>query len=76
MPPDAIPKPGDDEAIDFQLLTVEEVKKALAESRFKPNCAHLLLEFFVRHGILTAENEPGYIEIVSRFHRKLEFPTP
>jgi len=76
MPPAAIPKPGDDEAIDFQLLTVEEVKEALAEGRFKPNCAHLLLEFFVRHGILTADNEPNYIEIVSRFHRRLEFPMP
>jgi 8-oxo-dGTP pyrophosphatase MutT (NUDIX family) len=76
MPAHAIPKPGDDEAIDFQLLSVDEVQMALAESRFKPNCAHLLLEFFVRHGILTAENEPDYLEIVSRLHRRLEFPTP
>ena len=75
MPQDVIPKPGDDEAMDFQLLSVEDVQKALAEGRFKPNCAHLLLEFFVRHGILTAENEPDYIEIVSRLHRRLEFPT-
>ncbi|ETI21396.1 hypothetical protein G647_07743 [Cladophialophora carrionii CBS 160.54] len=75
MPPDAIPKPGDDEAIDFQLLTVKQVQRAMAEGRFKPNCAHLLLEFFVRHGILTAANEPDYIEIVTRLHRKLEFPT-
>jgi len=76
MPPDVIPKPGDDEAIDFQLLTVVEVRKAMAEGRFKPNCAQLLLEFFVRHGIITAANEPDYIEIVARLHRKLEFPTP
>jgi len=73
---EVIPKPGDDEAIDFQLLTVDEVRTALADGKFKPNCAHLLLEFFVRHGILTAENEPDYIEINARFHRKLEFPTP
>jgi 8-oxo-dGTP pyrophosphatase MutT (NUDIX family) len=76
MPPDVTPKPGDDEAIDFQLLTVEEVREAMALGRFKPNCAHLLVDFFVRHGILTPENEPDYIEIVSRCHRKLEFPTP
>ena len=75
MPPEVMPKPGDDEATDFQLLSVEEVQKALAQGRFKPNCAHLLLEFFIRHGILTAENEPDYIEIVSRLHRRLEFPT-
>ncbi|KAH0844298.1 hypothetical protein FOPE_09789 [Fonsecaea pedrosoi] len=75
MSPDVIPKPGDDEAIDFQLLTVEEVRRAMAEGRFKPNCAHLLLEFLVRHGFVTAENEPNYIEIVARLHRRLEFPT-
>ncbi|EXJ94282.1 hypothetical protein A1O1_02676 [Capronia coronata CBS 617.96] len=75
MPQDVIPQPGDDEAIDFQLLTVQGIQQAMADGRFKPNCAHLLLEFFVRHGILTADNEPDYIEIVSRLHRKLEFPT-
>lgn len=76
MPPDVIPQPGDNEAIDFQLLTVDEVRQAMAEGKFKPNCAHLLMEFLVRHGILTFENEPDYIEIVARLHRKLEFPTP
>lgn len=69
-----IPKPGDDEAIDFRLMSIDEVKDALAAGKFKPNCAMLLVEFFVRHGILTPENEPDYLEIVSRFHRKLEFP--
>jgi 8-oxo-dGTP pyrophosphatase MutT (NUDIX family) len=76
LPADVVPKPGDDEAIDFQLLTVDEVRKAITEGKFKPNCAHLLLEFFVRHGILIPENEPHYIELISKFHRKLEFPTP
>lgn len=76
MPADVLPKPGDDEAIDFQLLTVDEIQAAMKEGRFKPNCAHLLLEFFIRHGILTPANEPDYIEIVSRSHRKLEFPLP
>ena len=71
---DVIPKPGDDEAIDFRLLSVKEVQEALADGKFKPNCAQLLLEFFVRHGILTAETDPDYVEIVSRLHRKLEFP--
>ena len=74
LPPDVVPKPGDDEAVDFRLLSVKEVQEALAGGKFKPNCAHLLLEFFVRHGILTPETDPDYTEIVSRLHRKLEFP--
>lgn len=74
LPEDVIPKPCDNEAIDFQLLTVQEVQSAMAAGWFKPNCALLLLEFFVRHGIVTAENEPNYLEITSRLHRRLEFP--
>lgn len=73
--PSVIPKPGDNEVEEFYLWGIEEVKKALAEGQFKPNCAVVLLDFFVRHGILTAENEKNYVEIVSRIHRKLPFPT-
>jgi len=75
LPSDIVPRPGDNEAVDFQLLTVEETREAMAKGEFKPNCALVLLEFFIRHGITTAENEPDYIEIVSRLHRRLEFPT-
>lgn len=76
LPDDVIPKPGDDEAVDFRLFSLDEVKAALAAGQFKPNCAMLLVEFFVRHGILTPENEPDYLEIVSRVHRRLQFPLP
>lgn len=69
--PSTIPRPCDDEVEEFYLWSIEEVKSALAEGQFKPNCAVVLLDFFVRHGILTAENEEQYIEIVSRIHRKL-----
>lgn len=74
LPEDVEPKPSDDEVEEFELKTVEEVKEALRNGEFKPNCAVVLLDFFVRHGILTAEDE-GYVEIVARLHRRLEFPT-
>ena len=73
--PDVVPIPNDDEVENFQLWSVEEVQKAIAEDQFKPNCAMVLLDFFVRHGILTPENEKDYVEIVSRLHRKLPFST-
>ncbi|KAF2009958.1 thiamine pyrophosphokinase [Aaosphaeria arxii CBS 175.79] len=75
LPKDVIPKPGDDEVEEFYLWSVEEVQEAMRKGEFKPNCALVVLDFFVRHGILTCENEKDYIEIVSRLHRKLEFPT-
>lgn len=30
--------------------------------------------FFIRHGILTPENEPDFPEITARIHRAHEFP--
>ncbi|KAI4938322.1 hypothetical protein J4E85_000762 [Alternaria conjuncta] len=75
LPEDTIPKPGDDEVEEFYLWSVEEVQEGMKKGEFKPNCALVVLDFLVRHGILTTENERDYIEIVSRLHRKLEFPT-
>ncbi|KAL1969932.1 hypothetical protein VTN77DRAFT_7442 [Rasamsonia byssochlamydoides] len=73
LPPDVVCRQNDDEVEEFHLWTVDEIKQALANREFKPNC--IMLDFFIRHGILTAENEKDYIEIVSRLHRRLEFPT-
>ena len=72
---DVVPKPNDDEVETFHLWTVDEVKAALGRGEFKPSCALVLLDFFIRHGILNAENEPDFMEIVSRIHRRLPFPT-
>jgi 8-oxo-dGTP pyrophosphatase MutT (NUDIX family) len=75
LPEDVIPKPGDDEVEEFYLWSIDEVKQAMENGEFKPNCALVVLDFLVRHGFLTSDNEPNFIEIVSRLHRRLEFPT-
>ncbi|GKZ24021.1 hypothetical protein AbraIFM66951_010519 [Aspergillus brasiliensis] len=72
---DIIPKPCDTEVEEFMLFTIDQTKEALANGEFKPNCAVVLIDFFIRHGILTPENEPDYLEIIARMHRRLEFPT-
>ena len=73
--PNVKPKPNDEEVEVFHLWSVEEIRRHLAMDEFKPNCALVLLDFLVRHGILTAQNEANYTEIVSRLHRRLPFPT-
>lgn len=73
--PEVTPEPNDDEVENFQRWDVKKVQDALAQGEFKPNCALVMLDFFIRHGILMPENEPDYIEIVARIHRRLEFPT-
>lgn len=75
LPADVIPTPCDSEVEEFNLWTIEQCKQALANGEFKPNCAITLIDFFIRHGVLTPENEPDYLEIVARVHRRLEFPT-
>lgn len=67
-------KPNDDEVEAFEVLSVEEVLQALGKEEFKPNCAVVMIDFLVRHGIITREKERDYIEICSRLHRRLDFP--
>ncbi len=76
LPADVVPSPKDGEVESFSLCTVDEIQELLAAGRFKPNCAVVMLDFFIRHGILTRENEPCYDEIVRRSHRILPFPGP
>jgi 8-oxo-dGTP pyrophosphatase MutT (NUDIX family) len=76
LPADVVPKPCDTEVEQFYLWTVEEVQECLRNGEFKPNCAMVLLDFFIRRGILTKENEKDYDEIKQRLHRVLEFPGP
>lgn len=68
-------KSVDDDIHAFYLMNVEEVKSAMAAKKFKPASANVLVDFLIRHGLITAEDDCDYTEIVSRLHRKLPFPT-
>lgn len=74
VPVDFVPRPDDMEAEDFRLWGIPEMQAALRKGEFKTNCALVLLDFSIRHGIVTPEEEENYVEIVARLHRKLEFP--
>lgn len=74
IPGDFKPRPGDMDAEDFRLLDIPSLQTALREGEFKTNCALVLLDFFIRHGIIVPELEKDYVEIIARLHRKLEFP--
>ncbi|KAI1437951.1 NUDIX hydrolase domain-like protein [Xylaria sp. CBS 124048] len=76
LPKDVRPTPKDGEVAEFYLWTVDEVHAELAKAHFKPNCALILIDFFVRHGIINPASEPDYAEICQRLHRKLPFPGP
>jgi 8-oxo-dGTP pyrophosphatase MutT (NUDIX family) len=75
LPEDIICQQNDEEVKEFKLMTVDEVKIGLAAGEFKKNSALVMIDFFLRHGIITAENEKNYSEIVARLHRRLPLPT-
>jgi hypothetical protein len=47
----------------------------LLEDQFTPEAGLVVLDFLIRHGIVTAENEPEYLEISMGLHRCLPFPS-
>lgn len=73
LPQDVIPKPHDEEVSSFTLMSIEDLKAALLREEFKPDSAAVLVEFLVRHGIITPENEPDFVDISMRLHRRLPF---
>jgi 8-oxo-dGTP pyrophosphatase MutT (NUDIX family) len=67
-------KPRDDEVKEFYLMTVEEVKACLLKEEFKNNSAVVMIDFFIRHSIITPDNEKNYAELVFAMHRKMSIP--
>jgi hypothetical protein len=59
-----------------QLLSLPEVLEALHAGHFKPNCGLILVDFLIRHGLVTVENEPAFIQIQERMHRRLGVALP
>jgi 8-oxo-dGTP pyrophosphatase MutT (NUDIX family) len=75
LPEDVIPKPHDDEVSNFTLMSAEELQAALLREEFKPDSAAVLIDFLIRHEIITPDNEPDFVEISMRLHRRLPFRT-
>ncbi|KAI0188948.1 thiamine pyrophosphokinase-related protein-like protein [Xylaria flabelliformis] len=71
---DVRPRSNDKNVAGFELMTPEELKSEILAGRAKPWFALAVIDFFVRHGIITEENERDYVEICMRLHRNLEFP--
>jgi len=61
---DFVPKCIDGEVEEFYLMDIEEVvENVLTPNKFKGNCNLVVIDFLVRHGYITPQNQ-DYIEIV------------
>ncbi|PWN29688.1 hypothetical protein BDZ90DRAFT_209408, partial [Jaminaea rosea] len=76
LPADVRLRPEDGEAEDFRLMEVDEVLQRMGKGEFKPNCALVVIDFLVRHGIVTVQEEPRYMEVVALLHNDLALPGP
>ena len=72
---DIVPKPYDMEASDISLYSIKQIKDALDNGEFTPANACLMLDFFIRHGLTTFDNEVNYTQIITRLHRSLGIQT-
>ena len=53
----------DGEVEKFELMPVEEVMDIVrSEQRFKPNCNLVMIDFFIRHGLIDAQ-DPEFLPI-------------
>jgi len=54
----------DGEVESFELVPIEKVARIISEERaYKPNCCLVIIDFLIRHGVLTPE-QPGYDRLV------------
>ncbi|XP_038603755.1 nudix hydrolase 24, chloroplastic-like [Tachyglossus aculeatus] len=69
VPADFVPTVGDGEVQEFYLWPIDKVREAVSGTDFKPNCALVVLDFLLRHGLLQPDHEPLYLELVSAMHQ-------
>lgn len=75
LQPDEKPVPGDDDEVEeFVLMEWKEVVEKMLASEFKPNVCPVMIDFFIRHG-LVAQEEKDYVEICTRLRRALPMAT-
>lgn len=64
LPEEFIPVNTDGEVDSFELIPASDVLEIVRTSaRFKYNCNLCLIDFFIRHGLISPENEPDYASL-------------
>ncbi|KAH8829229.1 nudix hydrolase 20 [Flagelloscypha sp. PMI_526] len=67
------PRPSDGEVESFKLMERKQVIEKMKRGLFKPNCALVLIDLFMRLGYITPDNEPDYMEISTRLHGRFGY---
>jgi hypothetical protein len=80
LPPDGSIRPriniADGEVESFELMDAETVLKYILEGKFKSSSALALVDFMIRHGLVTEESDPRYVDVCRVLKRELDLPVP
>lgn len=69
VPEDFTPQNQDGEIADFRLMHIEDALKLIRDGdSFKFNVSLVILDFAIRHGIISADSEPDYEAILTGLH--------
>ena len=72
VPADFVPRNTDGEIDRFTLMPVAEVAARVRDTLdFKLNVNLVIMDFMVRHGVLSPDTEPSYVKIVQGLRRSL-----
>lgn len=70
VPPGFTPRNTDGEIQDFRRLPVAEITRLVRDTfDFKYNVPLVILDFLIRHGVLTPDSEPDYLAIARGLRR-------
>lgn len=65
LPRDFVPVNHDGEIAEFQLWPIRRVLETVRDTDdFKFNCALVITDFLIRHGLLDPDNDPDYLTLV------------
>ncbi|KAF0314069.1 uncharacterized protein FJT64_015449 [Amphibalanus amphitrite] len=68
LPADFTPQPQDGEVDEYRLMPVQELMELVCSPEFKTTSAPVTLDFLIRHGFITPNNEPRFLEICELLH--------
>jgi len=70
VPADFVPRNTDGEIEDFTLLPVAEVARLVRDTnQFKFNVNLVIIDFLIRHGYLSPDTEPDYLDLIAGLRR-------
>ena len=74
LPEDFTPRCTDGEVSEFMLLPIAEVQQIVLETDdFKPNCNLVVIDFLLRHGMITPEHDE-YLDLLTGLRPPMHVP--